>query len=67
MEIFPARKLELQMGEQGAEVEQSAKLFILTNTPNDQDAWFRPDWDLRKAIVVYDPRISVRDLDHDEE
>ncbi len=66
MEIFPARKIDLQMGE-GVEVEQSAKLFILTNTPNDQDAWFRPEWDLHKAMVVYDPRISVRDLEHDED
>lgn len=29
--------------------------------------WFHEDWDSRKALVVYDPRISVRDLDLDEE
>lgn len=54
------------MGEKGGEVEYSAKLFILTNSPNDQDAWFHHNWDIRKAIVVYDPRISVRDLEHEE-
>jgi hypothetical protein len=50
------------MGEEGAEVEQSAKLFLLTHSPDDQAAWFKPEWDIRKAIVVYDPRISTRDL-----
>jgi hypothetical protein len=35
MEIFPARHLHVEMGGQGAEVEQAAKLFILANSPND--------------------------------
>jgi len=29
------------MSEKNKEIEQAAKLFILANSPNDQNAWFQ--------------------------
>lgn len=61
MEIFPARKIEIDMSEKNNDVEIAAKLFILTSLPQDNE-WFHESWDVRKSIIVYDPRLSLRDL-----
>jgi hypothetical protein len=61
MEIFPVRKIDIDMSENNSEVEIASKLFILTNEPNAED-WFKEEWDVRKSIIVFDPRITLRDV-----
>lgn len=47
------------MSESNPEVELTAKLFILTNR---KDVWVSEEWDQRKNVIVFDPRVAVRDL-----
>lgn len=61
MEIFPARKIDIDMSDNNNDVEVAAKLFILTNLPQENE-WFHESWDVRKSIIVYDPRVSLKDL-----
>ena len=39
MEIFPSRKIPIDMSDKNPEVELASKLFILTN--DHKDEWFK--------------------------
>lgn len=43
-------------------MEISSKIFLLSKQAQSPEEWFQEDWDLRKEIVVYDPRITQNDL-----
>lgn len=52
------------MTENNEEYEITAKIYLLANKKKcaKQNFWFKEDWDLRKAAVVYDPRLTLKDL-----
>ncbi len=55
------------MTENNEEYERTAKIFLLANKrrAGNKDIWFRKDWDLRKSAIVYDPRLTAKDLENE--
>lgn len=56
--------VNLDMTEGNDEYEKTAKIFLLSNRKRALNAnfWFLPEWDLRKSAVIYDPRLTSKDL-----
>lgn len=52
------------MSEDNDEYEKTAKIFLLSNKKRVQNEnyWFLKSWDLRKSAMVYDPRLTSKDL-----
>lgn len=54
------------MSEGNPEAEATAKIFLLTTKLPVPEDWLQANWDIRKQVIIFDPRITQRDLDADE-
>ncbi len=50
------------MTDKNAKVEETAKIFLLSQEAENKQNWFKPDWDIQKSLIIFDPRISLLDL-----
>jgi hypothetical protein len=68
LEAFPRREVPLKMEESNPEVENAAKIFLLVReVPKENEQWMQAEWDIRKQLIAYDPRITLKDLEIEEE
>ena len=52
------------MSEENDFVEVTSKIFLLSEEARNPENWFKEDWDTRKQIIVFDPRMTLQDLNN---
>jgi hypothetical protein len=53
------------MTEANQEYEKTARIYLLSNRrrATNKAVWFDPSWDLRKSAIIYDPRLTSKDIE----